>query len=102
MGYEIIAFGVQGEVVATLETTLEEHKAAHALMGALGVQYEGTDDSGPGDTMEFTLRELGAAQNALIIAINVDAEFTRSLTFLADAVEYMEKHGLEDIEIGFF
>ena len=102
MGYEIIGFGKDGEDVTRLFTHYEDHRAAHALMGALGVPYDAQDICGEGDTLKFTVAELSAAQGALVGAINVDEEYTRGLTFLADCIEYMQKEELSEIEIGFF
>jgi hypothetical protein len=102
MGYEIISFGTCGETVSTLETHHEDHRAAHALMGALGVDYDPLADSGEGDTMKFTAGELSAAQAALSVAMSVDEEFTRGLVLLADTMAYMEENEMSEIEIGFF
>jgi len=102
MGYDISVFGAEGEVVSTLTTFYDDHRAAHALMGALGVEYESTDTEGEGDCYNFTYSELSAAQEALIVAVNVDQEFTRGLILLADAMNYMVEHEVADIEIGFF
>lgn len=102
MGYEIIAFGLCGEEVSKLETTGEEHRAAHALMGALGLDYNYLDQAGPGDTISFNAGELHAAQAALTVAINVDEDFTRGMVLLESALEYMCENELSEIEIGFF
>lgn len=102
MGYEIIVFGMCGEALCTLETHNEDHRAAHALMGSLGVDYNYLDQAGPGDTMKFTAGELHAAQEALIVAINVEEEFTRGSVLLENALEYMAENKLSEIEIGFF
>jgi hypothetical protein len=102
MGYSIIAFGVEGETVATLETVLDDYEPAYALMGALGVPYDPAEGSGPGDTLEFTEKELHAAQAALVVAVNVRDVLAQGIVFLEDAINYMKKNDLSDIEIGFF
>ncbi|MDY0228468.1 MAG: hypothetical protein RBR38_16770 [Desulfomicrobium apsheronum] len=102
MGYEIIAFGTCGETICTLETHDEDHRAAHAVMGALGVDYNYLDQAGPGDTMKFNAGELHAAQAALTVAVNVEEEFTRGMVLLESALEYMKENELSEIEIGFF
>ena len=102
MGYEILAFGKEGEMVASFYTHHEDHRAAHAMMGALGVSYNYLDQAGDGDTLKFTKKELSAAQEALIVAVNTDEEFSRGLIFLDDCVEYMQKNDMTEIEIGFF
>jgi len=102
MGYEITAFGTRGEPVAELLTYLDDHRAAHALMGALGIDYDATGSEGDGDCIDFNRGELSAAQAALTVAVNVDEEFTRGLIFLADTLTYMKENDLADIEIGFF
>lgn len=102
MGYEINAFGMCGEIIATLETHDEDHRAAHALMGALGVDYSYLDQAGAGDTLKYTAGELHAAQAALTVAVNVDEEFTRGMVLLESALEYMKENDLSEIEIGFF
>lgn len=102
MGYEIIAFGMCGEEVSRLETHDEDHRAAHALMGALGLDYNYLDQAGPGDTMKFNAGELHAAQAALTVAINVEEEYTRGMVLLESALVYMKENNLSEIEIGFF
>ena len=102
MGYEIIAFGACGETICTLETHNEDHRAAHAVMGALGLDYNYMDQEGPGDTMKFNAGELHVAQAALTVAVNVEEEFTRGMVLIESALEYMKENGLSEIEIGFF
>ena len=63
--YEITAIdNDSAEIIADLVTEYE-HTASHYLMGSLGVGYDTDEDSGPGETHEFTRGQISAAQAAL-------------------------------------
>ena len=97
MAYEFIATTIEGDELCSYET--QNYDAAHALLGALDIPFEATDEIGNGDEYEFTDSELSAAEAALAGLVMPRIGETEGLVFLADLRLIMQTHGTKACHI---
>lgn len=103
MGYEIIVFGKNGETVATLESHGDDYRAAQAVMSALDLYVDPDQESGPGDTIEYTAKELHAAEAALTVIPFRQDYVAHAAVLIRSAINYIEtQDDIDSVEIGFF
>ena len=103
MGYEIIVFGKNGETVATLESVGDDYRAARTVMSALDLYVDTDDECGPGDAVEYTAKELHAAEAALTVVPFKQDYVAHAAVLIRSAIDYIEtQDDVDSVEIGFF
>ena len=97
MPYEFIALDEDDQDMVSYTT--ENMTSAHALLGALGLDYDESDTEGYGDEFYFTDGELSAAEAALAVAVNVPEGFTEGAIFLASVREELRRKEMKACSI---